>query len=369
MQEPKGDWVFDEPTVEEEERETTARENMAKGLAELVSASVSATAALVVARGPGLPTGVVLGDADRRQEKGLDPVVLGEILANAHDDRVVLALVRLLLGDNDSVEHAVARDRDGAVMGVIAVRVRGRVSKSWLRVVLSRAANSLAGWQVVSPSWSWPPQSLIEMIREPALAHECGMVIVANSALARMIGCIPDDVIGTPLSKITQRVQPVRQCSLVVGGRPRTALIFERRPMRVETKVIDAIERVLADHYPLMRHTLRVSLERREQVAAMVTASAVEEIVTLALLDVTAIFTATLPTNQVRINVYADDPWAVIELVATGSIATGAESEHEIEHIGSVICAARTRAVGGQFLLDTSQPDTRVIRISLPVES
>lgn len=365
MQEPKGDWVFDEPTVEEEERETLARERMARALGELVTASLPASAVLVVARGPGLPTGTLVGEADRKHEQGLDPVVLGEILANAHDDRVVIALLRLLLGDNDVVEHSIARDSDGAVMGVIAVRVRGRVSKSWLRVVLSRAANSLAGWLAVPPSWSWPAQSLIELIREPALAHECGMVVVANTALARLIGCVPEDVIGTPLSKITQRLQPVRSCSLVVGGRPRTALIFERRPARVETRLTEVVGCVLAEHYPLVRQAVRVSLEQREPVVAMLSASAAHELVSLAVLDMTAIFTAAVPANHLRISVYAEGPWAVIELVATGSIAEGPE----IEHLGSVICAARVRAAGGQFLLDAAMPGARLVRISLPVES
>lgn len=365
MQEPKGDWVFDEPTVEEEERETLARERMSRALGELVMASVSSSAVLVVARGPGLPTATLLGEADRKQEKGLDPVVLAEILANAHDDRVVSALVRLMLGDNDTVEHSVARDRDGEVMGVIAVRMRGRVSKSWLRIILSRAANSLAGWLAVPPSWSWPAQSLIELIREPALAHECGMVVVANTALARLIGCVPDDVIGTPLSKITQRLQPVRSCSLVVGGRPRTALIFERRPARTETRVSEVVDCVLAEHYPLVRQALRVSVEQREPVVAMVSPAAAEELLSLAVLDMTAIFTAAAPANHLRISVYSEDPWAVIELVATGSISDGPE----VEHLGAVICAARVRAAGGQFFVDTSRPGTRVVRISLPVES
>ncbi len=365
MQEPKGDWFLDEPTVEEEEREAAARENMANALGELVMTSLSASAALVVARGPGLPTGFVLGEADRRQEQGLDPVVLAEILANASDDRVLLALIRLLLGDHDQIEHTVARDRDGNVKGVIAVRTRGRVSKSWLRIILSRAANSLSSWLTVPTSWSWPPQSLLELIREPALAHECGMVVVANTSLARMLGCEPDDVIGTPLSKITQRLQPIRQCSLVVGGRPRTALIFERRPPRVETAVVELIETVLAEHYPVLRQSARVAFERREPVTAMVPPAAVHELVSLALLDMTAIFTASTPANQLRIHVYPDEPWGVIEVVATGSIAHGPE----IEHIGAIICAARTRAVGGQFSVDGSRPDTRVLRISLPVES
>jgi hypothetical protein len=191
------------------------------------------------------------------------------------------------------------------------------------------------------------------------------MVVVANTALARMIGCVPDDVIGTPLTKITQRLQPIRQCSLVVGGRPRTALIFERRPTRIETRVPEAIDTVLAEQYPLVRQTARVSFERREPIAAMVSSSALHELLSLAVLDMTAIFTTTTPVNHLRINVYAEEPWAVVELVASGAIAHGPD----IEHVGSIICAARVRAAGGQFMVDGSRSDMRVLRISLPVES
>jgi hypothetical protein len=191
------------------------------------------------------------------------------------------------------------------------------------------------------------------------------MVVVANTALARLIGCVPDDVIGTPLAKITQRLQPVRSCSLVVGGRPRTALIFERRPARIETRVAEAVDCVLAEHYPLVRQTLRVSFEQREQVVAMLSPAAIQELVTLAMLDMTAIFTAPMPANHLRISVLADGSWAVIELAATGAIADGPD----IEHLGAIICAARVRAAGGQFAVDASRPGTRVVRISLPVES
>ena len=88
--------MSDEPTVVEEEREATAREKIARALADLLMTTLSVSAVLVVARGPGLPTGVLIGETDRKQSPELDHVVLAELLTNAHDDKVVLALARLL---------------------------------------------------------------------------------------------------------------------------------------------------------------------------------------------------------------------------------------------------------------------------------
>lgn len=357
--------MFEEPTVAEEEREAMARENMAKAVAELVAGALWVSAVLVVARGPGLPSGVLLGDHDRRQGHELDPVILAEILTNAHDDRVVHALSKLLLGDDHPIEHTVARNAAGEIMGVIAIRTRGRVSSTWMRTVLARAGKSLSGWLEIEPTWSWPPQALIEAIEEPALAHEGGLVIVANHALARLFGREPNDIVGTSVKRITQRVPPIRTCSLVVGGRPRTALIFGSGMPRLESTLCDAVDSVLGEQYAFVRQTTRVSFDRREDVSALVAPPAIHELLRIALLDMTTVFANVTPANQLRISIYREEPWAMVELVATGSIAPGPD----VEHLGSVICSSRTRAVGGQFLTDTSRPDARVVRISLPVES
>lgn len=358
----KDDWMFEEPTVAEEEREAVARQHMAQTLAEQVRASVPIAAVLVVARGPGVPTGVIVADADRRHGRELDSVVLAEILASAGDDRTTLALTRLVLGDSDVVEHAVARDRSGAIMGVIAVRIAGRVSSSWLRSVLSRAASSLAGWLALDVAWT--PQSLIEAIDEPALAHERGIVLVANKALARMLGRDTTDVIGMPVSRIKHRLTAVRTCSLVVGGRARPALIFEATKRRQdETSLLACLERVLATRYPYLRQTTRVSIERADRSLVAASASNVADLLDIALLDTTAMFGNAAPANHVRCSIYRHDAFLVLELVATGSICGGPD----IEHLGSVICASRARALGGLFHVDTSCSDTRVLRISLPV--
>jgi hypothetical protein len=365
MQEAMDESMFEEPTVAEEEREVLARENMAHAVAELVSLSVPVSAVLVVARGPGLPTGVLLGDREREQPAELDPVILGEILANAHDDCISAALLTLLLGDAQPIGHTVARDQHGTIMAVVAVRTSKRVTSAWLGNVLTRAANSLAGWLAVEATWSWPPQALLDALHEPALAHDGGMVIVANSALARLLGREPNDVVGMPVSRVVQRLPALRSCSLVVGGRPRPALIFDRRIGRLEANLRDAVEVVLAKQYAFLRQTSRVLFDHREPVVAVAAPKAVEELVSLALLEMTTIFAKPIPGNQVRIGVYREDKAAVIELVATGALAHGAD----IEHLGAIICASRARSMGGHFAVEVSRPDARAIRISLPVEA
>lgn len=358
----KDEWSFEEPTVAEAEREATARLHMARGVAEQVRAAASVAAVLVVARGPGMPTGVVLSDGDRRFGRELDTVVLAEILAAAGDDRRTSALCRLVLGNRDVVEHTVARDRSGAVMGVIAVRIAGRVSPSWLRSVLARAANGLAGWLALDTSW--PPQSLLEAIAEPALAQEGGFVLVANTALARILGRDPADVIGMPVSRVTRRLTQLRTCSLVVGGRPRMALIFEGAAAPPEeTSLLASLERVLAQRYPFVRQTAHISIERRDDSIVAAGTDAVDAMIEIALLEMTAMFADASPANHVQCGVYRDESWIVFELVATGSICAGPD----VEHLGAVICASRTRELGGLFYLDASRSDTRVMRISLPV--
>jgi hypothetical protein len=231
--------------------------------------------------------------------------------------------------------------------------------------VLARAANMLAGWVATELAWSWPPQALIEAIKEPALAHDGGMVIVANTALARLLGREPNDVIGTPVARITQRLAPLRTCSLVVAGTPRTALIFSSRPHSVQTNLRDAVDIVLAGQYAFVRQTSRVSFDRREDVTVAVAQNVVEEIIALALLEMTAAFAKAIATNAIRISVFRDESSVVLELVATGMLAHCPE----VEHLGSIICASRVRSAGGYFLLDVSRPDTRLMRISVPVEA
>ncbi|HEX5060295.1 MAG TPA: hypothetical protein VFV99_13095 [Kofleriaceae bacterium] len=362
--EAKDDWTFEEPTVAEEEREASARQNMAWAVAEQVRASAPVNAVLVVARGTGMPTAVLVDDT-RRHSRELDNVVLAEILAAAGDDQMVLALARLFLGDCEDVEHTVARDRDGAITGVIAVRISGRVSSSWLRTVLARAANSLTGWLAVDVTW--PPQSLLEAIDEPALAHEGGIVLVANQPLARMLGREPNEVIGMPVSRITRRLAVHRACSLVVGGRARPALLFDPpHAPPAGTSLLGCLERVLADRYTLLRRTTRVSIERRDQAEVAVPAPALEALVSIALLDATAMFVIPAQANHVKCWIYREDTmWVVLELIATGSLF----HRPDTEHLGAVVCATRTRELGGQFLSDTSRHDARVIRIKLPVAS
>ena len=312
--------------------------------------------------GPVVPTGVVVSDDDRRQGRDLDSVVLAEILSSGGDDRTTLALSRLVLGDSDVVEHTVARDRSGAIVGIIAVRLAGRVSSSWLRSVLSRAASSLAGWLALEVMW--PPQSLIQSIDEPALAHESGIVLVANNALARLLGRDTNEVIGMPVSRIKQRLTLVRTCSLVVGGRARQALIFEgNKPREEYTSLVSCLERVLATRYPYLRQTTRVSVERRDPSLVAASVADVSDVVDLALLDMTALFANAAPGNHVRCGIYREDAFLVLELVSTGSICHGPD----IEHLGAVVCASRVGALGGMFYVDASRCDTRVIRISLPV--
>jgi len=362
--EAKDDWTFEEPTVAEEEREASARQNMAWAVAEQVRASAPVSAVLVVARGTGLPTAVLVDDTCRHSRE-LDNVVLAEILAAAGDDQMVLALARLYLGDSDDLEHTVARDRDGVITGVIAVRVSGRVSSSWMRTVLARAANSLSGW--IAIDMTWPPQSLLEAIDDPALAHEGGIVLVANHSLARMLGRAPNEVIGMPVSRITRRFAVHRACSLVVGGRARAALLFDP-PIATPagTSLLACLERVLADRYALLRRTTRVSIERRDHAEVAVPAAALEAVVTIALLDATAMFVTPARANQIKCWIYREDTaWVVFELIATGSLF----HRPDTEHLGAVVCATRVRELGGEFLSDTSRLDTRVIRIKLPVAS
>jgi hypothetical protein len=356
--------MYEEPTVAEEEREAAARQSMARALAEHVRSALPLASVLVVARGPGVPTGVLVSEDPQLQSRELDGVVLAEILSGAHDDRVAVALTRLVLGDSDVVEHAVARDPAGNVVGVIAVRTASRVSSTWLRTVLARAANSIAAWLAFDVAW--PPQTLLEAIEEPALAHDGGIVLVANTALAHALGREPSELIGMPAARIMQRLMPLRTCSLVVGGRPRNAIIFaERETPPVETSVLACLDRVIAERYALVRQTTRISVERRDGSTIMAHGPEVEELVTLALLDTVATFTTSSPANHVRCSVVREQPWVVLEMVATGTLANGPD----LEHLGSVICASRVRALGGQFFLDSSRVETRVLRITLPIEA
>jgi hypothetical protein len=231
-----------------------------------------------------------------------------------------------------------------------------------LRLVLSRAADSLAGW--ISTETPWPPQALLEAIDEPVIVHDAGFVLVANSAAARLLGRSITDVAGMPVSRITKRFGTARCCSLVVGGRPRIALVLEGLShASTETCMLDVVDRVVAERYAFLRQTARLAIEKRSRAIALAAPAAAEQLVTLALLDMAAAFVAPSPTNLITIGVEQTSTTVTVELVATGSIA----SARSMDYLGAVICASHTRRCGGELTLDTSQFDRRVLRLSLPV--
>lgn len=353
------DWLFEEPTVAEDERDATARQDLTCALAEHVRTAIPVGAVLVVARGPGVSSGVVATEGDCRRE--LDSVTLSQIVAAAGDDFATNALCRLVLGDHEVVDHTVARDRDGAVVGVIAVRYSGRIASVWMSTVLARAASSLAAWLSIEPGWQ--AKSLLDEIEEPALAHESGIILVANAPLARMLRRNTADLIGTRVLEILPRLQLVRSCSLVVGGITRAAMIFEKPQSRQWTSLLSTLERVLATRYPQLRRTAHVTIEDRDHAAIAAPPAALEELVTLALLDVTSTFANAAPTNHIRCRVYREGTMVALELIATGPMCGGPGSEH----LGTVLCTNRARALGGVVESEASRSERRVLRISLPV--
>lgn len=355
------DWLFEEPTVAEDEREATARQDMACALAEHVRTAIPVAAVLVVARGPGVSTGVVATDRECGRE--LDPLLLSQILGSAGDDFATNARCRLVLGDHDVVDHTVARDRSGAIVGVIAVRYPGRISSVWLGTVLARAASSMAAWLAIESGWQ--ARSLLDEIEEPALAHESGIILLANAPLARVLRKNTADLIGTRVLEILPRLQLSRSCSLVVGGTTRAAMIFEQPQARPSTSLLGAFERVLATRYPHLRRTAHLTIEDRDHAAIAAPAAAVEELVSLALLDVTSTFANASAANHVRCRVVREGTSVILELIATGPMCGGPGSEQ----LGTVLCTTRARALGGDLVSETSRSERRVIRVSLPEAS
>lgn len=353
------DWFAEEPTVAEDERETTAREDMACALAEQIRTAIPAAAVLVVARGSGGSTGVVATGAECGHD--LDRFVLAQILDSANDDFATSARCRLVLGDHDLVEHTVARDRSGAVVGVIAARYRGRIASAWMGTVLARAAGSLAAWLAIEPGWE--STSLLDEIEEPALAHDAGIILAANAPLARMLHCTTAGLIGTRVLEILPRLRLIRSCSLVLGGITRAAMIFERPPSRPCSSLLAAFERVLATRYAHLRRTAHLTIEDRDHAAVVAPPAALEELASLALLDVSSTFSNASARNHVRCRVFREGTSVVLELIATGPMSGGPGSEH----LGSVLCTTRARALGGDFVSEASRSERRVLRASLPV--
>lgn len=352
------DWLYEEPTVAEDEREASACHGMASALADHVRSAIPVAAVLVVARGPGVATGVVATEGESRRE--LDAVLLAQILDSAGDDFATNALCRIVLGDHDVVDHTVARDARGAIAGVIAVLHSGRIARGWTSTVLARAASSLAAWLAIEPGWE--SESILDAIEEPALAHESGIILVANAPLARAVGRTVADLIGTRVLDILPDLPLVRSCSLVIGGVTRAAMIFETPPSPPSTSIPAALERVLATRYPQLRRSANLTIEEREHAPVAAPAGALEDLVSLALLDVTSTFRRAAPTNHIRCRVDRDGASVVLELIATGPMCTGPGSEH----LGTVLCTSRAAALGGSLVSEARRSEHRVLRISLP---
>lgn len=353
------DWMYDEPTVAEAERDTRIREHVVRTHAELVRDALPASGVLVVMRGSGLPTGIELGSVTA----DLDPVLLAEILLLGNDDHAVAAAAQLVLGGDDPIEHAVARLADGSVCAVIAVRLAGRVATAWLRAVLSRAADALAAW--LSPEPPHIPSSVLDAIDAPVVVHDSSTVLLANQALADMLGRDPIDVPGIPVRRITHRFSVARTCSLNVGGAPRCAVILDPGGQVSRTPLAACVERVIARHYSLIRRTARLAISSEDDLVLPIPASAIEEIATAALLDAAAAFSGPSSSNRITIRSYRHEKRAALEVMAAGDLLR--EVEHE--PIGTAVCVARVNRVGGSCLIDTSNRDRRMVRALLPVVS
>jgi hypothetical protein len=281
-------------------------------------------------------------------------------LSVASDDRNVSRVATLILGPG-CIEHAVARDRHGDVVGVVAVLLEKSVTRNWLRVMLTRAADTLASWCSSAPPS--PTQALLDGISEPMLVHDRGIVLVANAALANALDMAQHDIPGMPVGRITQRLETACACSISIGNRAHPALIFVGRHVHGRVAPIEVVDRVVAQRYPFIRHDGTVALHRTITGEVDASSDAVEEIVTLALLDAHASFSTMATANHIDVNVRREGPWFIVEIVAAGELVP----KPDAEHIGAVVCAARTRALGGQYLLDSAHPGRRVIRVSLPV--
>ena len=129
-----------------------------------------------------------------------------------------------------------------------------------------------------------------------------------------------------------------------------------------ETCVVDIVERVVAERYAVLSQTAQFAIDKRDRAVAVAPPAAVEQLIRLALLDVAATFVAPSRKNLIKIDVEQVGAAITLELVATGLVA----GLRRMDYFGAVTCAAHTRRYGGEFRIDKSKIDRRVLRISLP---
>jgi hypothetical protein len=235
-----------------------------------------------------------------------------------------------------------------------------------------------------------PGHALVHLCPDAALVHERGVVILANSAAARLVGAAdPDELVGRDVASYLGCTPPrfgealsemrrhdgarfpvwVRELPLPLAGRIRRTLLVRPTgppPPTARLRVRPPVERALLALAPRARRTgawvvvLATEAEVCGHEAALEQLTAILVLEALATLD-----PLKLAHNQLSINLVDDGLWVRLEVVAHSQRAmqlpAGAES------FGIGLAHEHAGRLGAELRVDASDASRRSLRVTLAV--
>lgn len=381
--------VRDEPTSPALEHDDMVVRRLAASLAAVLVSDAAADRALVVLwRGASI-VGAFQGDHVLTDLDGLPVAALGAALRGGSAPDIA-GFVHALV-ESPVIDHEVVRDAAGACVGVVAVGAHGPLPAMRAARALARAAAALGGWARASVDGSSAALALIERIEDAIIVHDHELVLAANRAAVRLLGCDrPDAVAGMPLTMIFPRLPRLpffaaelgmmradrsvlrvstRAHGLLLSGRGVRALVIEEaQPSMLGTTGIDpapVIRDAAEALAPVLRRTGRVVVGPNGHLRVAVHPVPLRDVVELALLDAaTALDEQAAADNRLEVGIAeSPDGDVVIEITARGTLVAARVSA---EPIGSAVCGARIGELGGDLEVATTVRDRRVIRLVLP---
>jgi len=377
------DDAFDVPTCSYADRDTIAQRRLLDGLAEVVVAEVPRAIALVVVRTGDTPIAVMTDGEQRLVD--LDRGALERLLDAGVDDRAARAALADLMSPARTV-HVHVRDRDGRVAGAVALFAPDpELPIERARPALRRAAAALSGWLGADVD-ATPASALLEAIPYPALVYEAGVVVMANHALARLCGYgDPGRLIGRGVCSMLDGLPPIpfalgeghlrcratsrrvraRELSLVVGGRRHAALVLTSVDggTLARASIAASVARVTGELAAVIHACAGLTVEVPARAMIAGDAAELDGLVRMALLDVATALDDRAAGNHIVVRAYDDGAATIVEIVASGRIATGSRFG---EHLGATLCARHAAALDATVAVDATHAQRRSVRLSLP---
>ena len=233
-----------------------------------------------------------------------------------------------------------------------------------------------------------PTHALVELCPDAAIVHERGVVILANSAAARLVGaataeelvgrdvatylCAAPPCFGESLSEIRAHDGSrfpvwVRELALPLGGRVRRALVVRStRPPTPSTPspACPAVERALAALQPLIFRAARPTIVLDLEARLLGDEELLEQLASIMVLDALAALDARAAgKNRLSVTLASQGAWVMLEVVAERALDAAFAPDGDSFGVG--LARQLAAPLGAELRVDTSAPGRRRLLATL----